>query len=185
MSTKICPNCGGTLVRKVCLDCGNTAPTEKAEEKLRSAVYENNAEPLTDVAAPELFTLTGEKPVISPKVMAAKSFVNPYAGLIPFERPDFGDDYAVPQAVIREMGTPRGVRFADDEDIASARVRISSGRKITDYWWIIMLSLMLPWQLSWLPAPALFKFDERGGRQSAWVILAVTAVKLLIKRFWL
>lgn len=185
MSKKACPGCGGTLVNGVCLDCGNTVPVREAAQKPRSAVYENNAQPLTDVASPALLTLTGEEAVISPKVTAAKSFVNPYAGLIPFETPDFGEGYAVPQAVIREMGTPRAVRFADDEELATRRVRLSSGRRISDYWWIIMLSLLLPWQISWLPAPALFKFDERGGRGSAWVILAITAVKLLVGKLWL
>lgn len=186
MSENICPNCGGQLVHGMCLSCGSV-PKHEAVEKPRSAVYENNAKPLTDVAAPTLFTLTGEEAAIapSPREAAAKSFVNPYAGLIPFEKPDFGDNYAVPQAVIRENGTPRAVRFADDEELSAKKVRISSGRRISDYWWIIMLSLLLPWQVSWLPAPALFKFDEKGGRQSAAVILAVTAVKMLVGRFWL
>ncbi|MCM1578424.1 MAG: hypothetical protein NC078_06470 [Ruminococcus sp.] len=179
----ICPSCGGKMVRGLCLDCGNSAPREKKAPLPRSAVYQNNAQPLTGVTAPELFTLTGEDIVIPQKVTASKSFANPYFGVIPFETPDFGENYAVPQAVIREYGTPKGIRIDDSgEELATRKMKISQGRHIADYWWIIMLSLMLPWQVSWLAAPALFKFDEKGGRRAAVVILIMTVVKFLIKR---
>lgn len=180
---KICPNCGGHMVRGICLDCGNSASKKEDNPPPRSAAYRNDAKPLTDVAVPELFTLAGEDIVIPRKVRAAKSFANPYAGLIPFESPDFGENYAAPQAVIREYGTPRGIRVSDDtEEPVTKKMKISGGRHLTDYWWILMFSLLLPWQVSWLPAPALFKFDEKGGRFTAKIILIMTVIKFLIRR---
>lgn len=180
---KICPTCGGHMVRGICLDCGGSAPKQDNTPLPRSAVYQNNVKPLTDVAAPELFTLAGEDIVIPKKVKAAKSFANPYSGLIPFEAPDFGENYVAPQAVIREFGTPKGIRVSDDaEEPVTKKMRISGGRHITDYWWILMLSLLLPWQVSWLAAPALFKFDEKGGRFTARIILIMTVIKFLIRR---
>lgn len=172
------------MVRGICLDCGSTAPKPVKEPLPRPAVYENNAKSLTDIAAPELFSLTGEEISAAPlRVTAAKSFANPYSGVIPFESPDFGFNYAVPQAVIREFGTPKGIRVSDDgEEPVTRKMRISGGRRITDYWWILMLSLVLPWQISWLPVPALYRFDEKGGRTSGKIILAMTVIKLIIRK---
>lgn len=175
------------MVRGICIDCGNSAPkndTPPATPLPRSAVYQNNAMPLTDVAVPELFSLAGEEiPPVPKKVLTAKSFANPYAGVIPFEAPDFGVNYAVPQAVIREFGTPRGIRVSDNgEEPVTKKMKISGGRHITDYWWILMFSLLLPWQIAWLPAPALFKFDEKGGRLAGKIILIMTVLKVLIRK---
>lgn len=178
----ICPSCGGTTVNGVCLDCGNSAPAKNPAPLPRSAAYSTDTEPLTDVAAPKLFTLAGESVIIPPKAAKAKIFVNPYSGLIPFESPDYGENYAVPQAVIREYGTPKGIRVSDEEEIITKKMRISAGRHISEYAPILMLSLILPWQVSWLPAPPLFKFDEKGGRLAARIILIMTIIKFLIRK---
>lgn len=182
-----CPKCGKETINGLCLDCGMTQvetelTVESIGEEKTDSRYSTEADPLDDVAAPAMFTLDGEdiKPVVKPKYVLP-TFINPYADVIPFERPDFGDAYAPPQTVVLENGAPVSLKYDSRRtQLISEKLKISSGRKVSEYWWIIFISAILPWQISWLPAMAMLRFDEKGGRLAGGIMIVFTVIKFFI-----
>lgn len=177
----ICPKCGAETVNGVCLDCGVTLSEDRRLPVMEeiSPEYDTKAAPLDDIAAPITETLTGEEIKVQKKHVLPP-FVNPYADVIPFEKPDYGDAYAAPHAVTRENGVPTAAKYdPDDNALISEGLKLKSGRRLREFWWLIVIALMLPWQISWLIAPALMKFDEKGGRTAGYIILAGTLLKML------
>lgn len=177
----ICPRCGAETVNGVCLDCGITQSEGESLPLMEEISFEQDVEaaPLDDITAPVTKTLLGEEIKVSKKHVLPP-FVNPYADVIPFEKPDYGDAYAAPRAVTRENGVPTAAKYdPDDNALISEGMKIKSGRRLREFLWLIVIALMLPWQISWLIAPPLMKFDEKGGRTAGFIILAGTALKML------
>lgn len=194
----VCPLCGNPISNGVCLDCGTVATKKQrtANERYEDR-FDMETQSLDDVAPPSLFSISGDEEITAEKAMeiAEKANqpaerdepVNPYANMIPYERPDYGDNYAAPRTIINTDGVPQALKNEDRGDLLpSQQVKLSRDKTWLSYWWLILILFFLPYQISYFQYLALaigaglLKFDEKGGRQAGVIIIVIAALKLLL-----
>lgn len=189
----ICPKCGKSTVGGMCLDCGiieDTAPDKNitAEEIFDDDTPDEQPSALADVKAPELASTNGEEFV--PKTFSEppkrSEKVNPYADVIPYERPDYGDNYVAPDTVVSEYGVPKAIELEDDK---RAKLLIKGVRlKKTywySYWWIMLIAILLSVFINGIIGTviggAMLKFDEKGGKTAGIITMAICLPLALIQ----
>lgn len=162
MSGNICPKCGKPTVSGLCIDCGMTDSCSAAENE-RGNKSSAACRDLKDIELPQLSTISGEEteipvPADDSETKGTRQ-TNPYMGVVPFEQNDFGDNYHTPYGRKKTELS----RFNPHKE------------NWYDYWYIILIGLILPLPLTIGIAAALRCFDEKSGR-IAGVITAVLAV---------
>lgn len=186
--TEVCAKCGNPTINGVCLDCGK-AGSDNPEMPTITDMYSFDTQPLDDVSVPIVTGVAGEE-VLQPAELikaAAKekpAADNPYLHVVPFEKPDFGVNYLRADYVATEHGIPKEYSASDDkEKLIIQKVRINAGLHWYGYWWIMLIALILPWQISWAVGLGLMRFDEKGGRRAGLFTIIMTAAKMLIDVF--
>lgn len=144
----ICPICGNKLAGFVCLDCGDVSSyfevkdpdeiTSMADIPVSSDDEDDTAEPLKPVGLTEMDGTEINSVHNELKQDEHDTPVNPYADVIPFESPDYGDNYVSPDYVYMKNGVPKAVhgRGADYRRV-SRSLRPGSGKYWYHYWWLI------------------------------------------------
>lgn len=203
-SNEKCPICGNPTINGICLDCGaspdNTAfqPEEEERDSRYTDRFDAETESLDDIAAPSFTSMSGDEVISSEEAlkMAKKAEQpadrkqepsNPYANVIPYERPDYGDNYIAPKTVIRSDGVPQASNSADDDmHFISQDVNLHKDKTWLSYWWLILIFLILPYQISYFHyatlavGAALQKFDEKGGRQAGVILIVIAVLKFIL-----
>lgn len=198
----VCPVCGKKTINGVCLDCGVTInlPDAAEAEARHNDRFGSDSGSLEDIVPPTLLSMTGEE-ILTPDeaLEAAKKAEepadlkrepsNPYSDVIPYERPDFGDNYIEPQKIIKSS---RGIPHAaandhdDPNELISRKVKLKHDKSWHSYWWLILIIFILPINyrffllFSLCIGLGLLKFDEQGGRQAGGIILGLTVAKLVL-----
>ena len=222
----ICPICGNKLAGFVCLDCGDVSSyfenkdsdelTDMADIPVDDTDEEDSGEPikavgLTEMDGKEINVVHNEL-----KQDNSDTPVNPYADVIPFEAPDYGDNYVSPDYVYMKNGVPKAVHGKGAEyKRVSRSLRPGSGKYWYNYCWLIVPAVLfrlisiafaasgtsflqsLPGQTDYftsfiryaamifvslliLVGAALQKFDEKGGKIAGKIILACSALSLVL-----
>ncbi len=198
--TNICPRCGGKTVGGLCIDCGMADTLPSAEESAARAEerWDTDVDSLDDVTPPDLLSMSGDETISAEDALEAaekaakpadtkRESSNPYADVIPYERPDYGDNYIAPDVVTKVDGIPTGHMVNNDPNmLISRKVKLKHDRTWYSYWWLLLIVLLMPCPMPWLaviPAiigMALLRFDEKGARQAGIIALIITAVKFII-----
>ncbi len=198
MKGDYCETCGSRIINGICLNCGDTAehPGIKpidGDKGFRFDLAPSDEELMADVEIPEIETIDGMdiEPPVSPADPDAKLFdwstshkdnVNPYSNVIPFESPDYGNDYSEPDYVVYENGIPKKRVSSDTRNqTLSQRIKLKPDKTLLSCWWIILLAALLPGFVCSAIGVAMLKFDEKGGREAGKIILLISIPKIIIE----
>lgn len=195
-----CPNCGGPITNGLCLDCGTliakTAPKEAMEDRLEELI-DTETSSLDDIVPPTLSSISGDEVISPEKALEISKEAekpadikrdepsNPYANMIHYESPDYGDNYVPPTTIIRKDGVPQALQDSEIPEY-DRKIRLKSDKSWLGYWWLILIIFFLPLRVGQLNyiglaiGAGLLKFDEKGGRQAGAIIIGICVLKLIL-----
>lgn len=96
--TEKCPHCGGETVNGICIHCGSSENSGTDND--------HDSDDMMSIELPELSYLSDDEPLPEPVVTVPEpkpepeEDVNPYANVVSYEEPEYGENYAPPQKMI-------------------------------------------------------------------------------------
>ncbi len=194
-----CPICGKRVINGMCLDCGSVAsPTIPLTDN--DDEYDTEALPLNDVSIPET-TDMNDIAAVDPQnndeaehsekaaPTAANLHNNPYADVIPYEAPDYGDNYIPPRSMTVNTGSadapqyeeiPLPEKNAVRSKLLAEDIKPERNKHWYNYWWLFLLAIILPSEISLLAGIAFTRFDNKEEKKVGIIIIIISAVRFLV-----
>ncbi len=188
----ICPLCGKNRVNGICVDCGGPEDLHETEE------YESERhDSLEDVIPPKLDYMSEADELEAVKrreeqeqelLKRKEDNLNPYANVISYETPDYGDHYIEPETAeqaressyIQPYGTYSPVKDQPEDELISKKIKLKPDKTWLNSWWIILIAIFVPYYITTAIGAALLKFDSKGGRQAGAIVMVIAVIKIII-----
>lgn len=156
-----CKLCGGVVVNGICLDCRGSdyRSSETLEMEGIPLIEMPKVEAICeDDSLPPMQEPEPEKPQKSP------DRDNPYSSVINYEDPEYGDNYTPP---------PQQSFGDESEQTLTQLMDFKPERSMKSYWWIFLISVIVPSPLTIAIGAALNIFDEKNGKMAGKIILFI------------